>query len=139
MDETIKNDIVKTVLGHYPSVQGIYLFGTHGTEYERPGSDVDIALILPPEQARQEGDLVLSQCRMDLESVLHKDVDLLNARQVSTVLQKEIISTGTILYCADRYALDEFEMLVMSFYQKLNEERAGVLAEGLASGRFYEV
>jgi predicted nucleotidyltransferase len=139
MDETIKNDIVKTVLGHYPSVQGIYLFGTHGTEYERPGSDVDIALILPPEQARKEGDLVLSQCRMDLESVLHKDVDLLNARQVSTVLQKEIISTGTILYCADRYALDEFEMLVMSFYQKLNEERAGVLAEGLASGRFYEV
>jgi predicted nucleotidyltransferase len=139
MDETIKNDTVKTVLGHYPSVQGIYLFGTHGTEYERPGSDVDIALILPPEQAKKEGDLVLSQCRMDLESVLHKDVDLLNARQVSTVLQKEIISTGTILYCADRYALDEFEMLVMSFYQKLNEERAGVLAEGLASGRFYEI
>jgi len=138
VNETTENAIVKIVLRHYPAVQGIYLFGTHGTEYERPDSDVDIALLLPPEQAKKERNLVLSQCRTDLEIALCREVDLVNARQVSTVLQKEIIGSATLLYCADRYALDEFEMLVLSFYQKLNEERAGVLAEGFATGRFYD-
>lgn len=139
MNETDQNAIVKIVLGHYPAVQAIYLFGTHGTEHERPDSDIDIALLLPPEQAKKERDLVLSQCRRDLENVLYRQVDLVNARQVPTVLQKEIVGSATLLYCVDRYAVDEFEMLVLSFYQKLNEERAGVLAEGLASGRFYDV
>lgn len=33
---------------------------------------------------------------------------------------------------------DEFEMLVLSLYQKLNEERAAILNEGLRSGKFYD-
>lgn len=139
MSETTEQAVVKIVLGHYAAVQGIYLFGTHGTEYERPESDVDIALLFPPEQAKAEGDLSLTQCRVDIENALHKEVDLLNLRLASTVFQKEIISSAVLLHCADRYAVDEFEMLVLSFYQKLNEERADVLAEGLASGRFYDV
>jgi uncharacterized protein len=139
MNETAEQAIARIVIGHYAAVQGIYLFGTHGTEYERPGSDVDIALLLPPEQAKKEGNLALSPCRAELEDRLGKEVDLLNLRLVSTVFQKEIIFSAVLLYCADRYAVDEFEMLVLSFYQKLNEERADVLAEGLASGRFYDV
>jgi len=131
--------ITKTVSAHYPEVQGIYLFGSHGTESEWPESDVDIALLLPPEQAKREKNLALSPCRLDLEKALHKEVDLLNLRRVSTVMQKEIIGGGALIYCADRYAVDEFEMLVLSFYQKLNEERAEVLAEGLRTGRFYDV
>lgn len=63
----------------------------------------------------------------------------MNARGVSTVLQKEIIMAERRIFCADRYATDEFEMLVLSFYQKLNEERAEIVAEGLRSGRFYGV
>lgn len=82
---------------------------------------------------------MLSQCRIDLEKTLHKEVDLLNLRRISTVIQKEIIGEGTLIYCADRYAVEEFEMLVLSFYQKLNEERAEVLEEGLRVGRFYDV
>lgn len=41
------------------------------------------------------------------------------------------------VYTGDEYAADEFEMLTLSFYQKLNQERAEVLVEGLQSGRFY--
>ena len=44
--------IVRTVLRHYPDTQAIYLFGSYGTENEWPDSDVDIALLLPPEQAK---------------------------------------------------------------------------------------
>ncbi len=130
--------IIKIVCEHYPAVQGIYLFGTHGTEAQWPDSDIDIALLLPPEQAKQEGSLILSRCRFDLEDALHKEVDLLNARDVSTVFQKEIIG-GSLIHCADRYAVDEFEMLVVSYYQKLNEERREILEAFLKTGRAYAV
>ncbi len=40
------------------------------------------------------------------------------------------------VFCADQYAAEEFEMLVISLYQKLDEQRAEILAEGLGSGKF---
>lgn len=64
-------------------------------------------------------------------------MDLINLREVSTVFQKEIIAADRRIHTGNAYAADEFEMLVLSFYQKLSEERAGILAEGLRSGRFY--
>jgi hypothetical protein len=81
----------------------------------------------------------MSECSLALARALNKDVDLLNARTVSTVFQNEIVSKGRLLYCADQYAVDEFEMLTMSYYQKLNEERAGIIASALADERFINV
>jgi len=130
--------IVNIVLTHYPAAQGIYLFGSHGTGTPWPDSDIDIALLLPHEQSKKEKNLILSKCRFDLEDALQQAVDLLNARQVSTVFQKEIIS-GELIYCADQYAVDEFEMLTISYYQKLNQERAELLESFKKTGRAYSV
>ena len=131
--------ITKIILHHYPAVQGIYLFGSYDTDNVWPDSDIDLALLLPPEQAGKEKNLSLSQCRFDLEDVLSKEVDLLDVRQVSTVFQKEIIFGGRLLYCTDQCAVDEFEMLVISYYQKLNEERGEILKAFYKTGRAYAV
>lgn len=128
-----------TVLRHYPSAQGIYLFGSHGKEAERPDSDVDIALLLPHDVARSVGSLAVSDCRCELEEKLGRAVDLVNARIVSTVLQFQIVMTGRLIYRADTRELQVFEMLVMSFYQKLNEERREILEEFEKTGRAYTV
>lgn len=130
--------IIATALVHYPNLQGIYLFGSSMTDNEWPDSDVDIALLLPPDSSGHTGNLAMSDCAGELARVLGKEVDLLNARTVSTVFRKEIVTTGRLLYCTDRYAVDEFEMLTLSFYQKLNEERHGIIEAALASGRFYQ-
>ena len=135
----LEGKIIQTVLEHYPEVQAIYLFGSFGTGNEWPSSDADIALLLPPKMAKGIGTLAGSDLRLQLEALLTKDVDLINLHQVSTVFQKEIIMADRRIYCADRYAAEEFEMLVLSYYGKLNEERAEILAEGLRSGRFYDV
>ena len=133
----MKADVItKIVITHYPHTQGIYLFGSYMTTDEWPDSDVDIALLLPPEEAKKERRIAVSACSSALARELNKEVDLLNARTVSTVFQNEIISKGRLLYCADRYAVDEFEMLTLSYYQKLNEERAGIIAAALDDGRF---
>lgn len=131
--------IIQTVLAHYPNVQGIYLFGSCMTEDEWPNSDVDIALLLPPLEAKQVRHLPMSDCSIELARALGKEVDLLNARTVSTVFKKEIVSKGRLLYCANRYAVDEFEMLAISYYQKLNEERSEIIDSALADGRFYNL
>jgi hypothetical protein len=44
-----------------------------------------------------------------------------------------------LLYCADQYPTDEFEMLALSSYQKLNEERREILDSILLTGRAYQV
>jgi len=130
-------DIVRIVLGRYPDTQAIYLFGSYGTENEWPDSDVDIALLLPPEQAKAIRMLAMGPLCSELGSLLGKAVDLVNLRVVSTVFQKEIIAADRRIHTGNAYAADEFEMLVLSFFPKLSQERAEILAEGLRSGRFY--
>lgn len=85
--ETVKELIVRNTLAHYPTVQGIYLFGSYGTADERPDSDIDIALLLTPGDAEQAGHLALSDLHLQLSAALGRDVDLLNARLVSTVFR----------------------------------------------------
>ena len=136
--EMVQEAIVQIVLRHYPDVQGIYLFGSYGTEDEWPTSDIDIALLLPPQQAKHPKHLALTPCHLALLECLPHSVDLLNARQVSSVMQIEIIQ-GKLIYCANEYAVDEFEMLTISYYQKLNEERREILEAFWLTGRAYDV
>jgi len=96
-------------------------------------------VLLPPVEAKQAGHLALSEAWEALERALCKEVDLLNLRLVSTVFQKEVIMADRRIYCADAYAADLFEVYVIRSYQLVNEERAEILAEGLRSGRFYDV
>ncbi|MFZ5995456.1 MAG: type VII toxin-antitoxin system MntA family adenylyltransferase antitoxin [Thermodesulfobacteriota bacterium] len=131
--------IIKASLKYYPDLQAIYIFGTYGTDEEWPDSDVDIALLLPWEKAKEAGSLMMSDLCFELESLLHKDVDLINLREVSTVLQKEVIAAGRRIYCADEYAADEFEMLILSYYQKLSEERRDILQSFFETRRAFNI
>lgn len=127
--------IVKTILNFYPDTEAIYLFGTYGTADETGESDADIALLLPFLQAKSVKNLAMSPCCHALEDALQRTVDLINLRTANTVFQHEIIRDGRIIYKTGDYAVDCFEMFVMSSYQKLNEERAGILREVMQSGR----
>jgi uncharacterized protein len=137
MDKT--KAIVDTILAVYPHIQAIYLFGSYGTADEWPDSDVDIALLLSPAEAKEAGSLLLGELHLGLQSLLNKEVDLLNLRRVSTVMQKEVVFSERRIFCADEYATAEFEMLVLSFYQKLNEERREILEAFRESKRAYAV
>ncbi|MGR9106084.1 MAG: type VII toxin-antitoxin system MntA family adenylyltransferase antitoxin [Gammaproteobacteria bacterium] len=129
--------IVQSILEDFPEVQGIYLFGSWGTVDERPDSDVDVALLLPPRASKTRALSDFARLQAKLSVLLHKEVDVLNLRRVSTVFQKEVVMADRRIYTRDEYAAGEFEMLTLSFYQKLNEERREILAEGLRSGSFY--
>jgi len=130
--------IVKTVLHFYPDVEAIYLFGSYLTPDQQQGSDVDVAVLFSHEKARLLKGFAMSDCREALEEALKRTVDLINIRTVNTVFQNEIIQQGRIIYQQHERVVDEFEMLTLSFYQKLNEERAGILEDILETGRILE-
>lgn len=123
----------------FPSTQAIYLFGSyaHGTQHAE--SDVDVAVLLPVREARVAGDLRLSDTALALSRHARRDVDLVNLRLVSTVFQNQIIHTGRLIYSGDEPARREFEMLTLSFYMKLNEERADILRQFRETRRAYDV
>jgi uncharacterized protein len=127
--------IVKTVLRFYPETEAVYLFGSHVTGNQGPESDVDAALLFPPSVAKIRTNLSMSECSRTLEDILNKSVDLINLREVNMVFQHEIIQKGRIIYKRGDYAVDEYEMLVMSLYQKLNDERADILQDIFRTGR----
>ena len=132
--------IVNQILSTHPHAQAIYLYGTWGTEYQRSDSDLDIAVLLPHAEARAVDFWKWAELSVELFRIAGtQKSDLINLRTVPVILRKEIIAADRRIYCADENAADEFEMLTISFYQKLNEERREIVESGLRAGRFYHV
>ncbi len=131
---------VDSILKAYPKTQAIYIYGTWGTEYQRQDSDLDIAVLLPNTTARDIDYSTWGHLSVEVASAAKVDrIDLVNLRTAPVILRKEIIAADRRIYCADENAADEFEMLTLSFYQKLNEERREIVESGLNTGRFYDV
>lgn len=132
-------ELIQTMTDNFPNTQAIYLFGSYAAGEQRADSDMDIAILLPHNESEQAKDLSFSDLKFRLSDIAKVDVDLINLRLVSTVFQNEIINSGKRIYCADETAADEFEALTLSFYQKLNEERADILRDFFESNRAYAV
>ncbi len=128
--------LIQIIQKHYPETQAIYLFGSFVNGEISSQSDVDIALLLPFEFKEE---LMMTGLHFELEQYFKRDVDLINLRTVSTVFQNIIINTGKVIFCTDEYSKGTFEMLVWSFYQKLNEERAEILEAFFKTGKAYAI
>lgn len=131
--------IISAVLKHFPESQAIYLFGSFASNEQVGDSDLDLAVLLGHDKAKAVGSLSMSDLRFELESLLNRDVDLINLRQVSTVFQNEVIMADCRIFESDEYSVDLFEMLSLSYYQKLNEERKALLLEIEQNGRILQI
>ncbi len=140
MDGAAQLNFAQPILAAYPDTQAIYLYGTWGTEGQRQDSDLDIAVLLPPATVHSLDRLTWSRLSDEVAAAAKVEyADLIELRTVSVLLCKEVIAADRRIYCADKYAADEFEMLILSFYQKLNDERREIVESGLRDGRFYDV
>jgi predicted nucleotidyltransferase len=124
---------VKVLRDTLPDVQAIYVFGSVASEQATDESDVDLAVLVPkPVDEEQRWEL---QGR--LAKALGKDVDLIDLRSASAVLRVQVLSTGELLYDANPTLTAEFEAFALADYARLNEERAGILADVKARGSIY--
>ena|SRR5688572_12361883 len=127
------NALIEFVKQAIPDLIALYRFGSQTKGSARTESDVDLAVLAcHPTPALRRFDLA-----QELAAQLHRDVDLLDLRSVSTVMRMQVVSTGECLVAADEAARREFEMYTYSNYARLNEERREILKRVSASGLVY--
>ena len=136
MDRTVFSELTTPILVAHPRTQAIYLYGTWGTEHQRQDSDVDVAVLLPHDDAKQVDRWQWHQLATEVAGKVHVEyADLINLRCVDTTFQAEILRSGRLIHCFDEDARLDFETFVLSRHQKLNRERAGIHKEIINSGR----
>lgn len=127
------NALIEFVRQAIPDFIALYRFGSQAKGSTRPDSDVDLAVLARhPIPALRRFELA-----QELAAQLHRDVDLVDLRNASTVMRMQVISTGECLDAPSESAQREFEMYVYSDYARLNEERREILKRINASGLVY--
>ena len=121
--------VVRLILATCPVTQAIYRYGTWATAAQRVDSDLDVAVLLPHGEAMRVDRWQWHLLAVKLAGAAGTEhADLVNLRRADTTLQAEILRTGRLVHCRDDRERVEFETLVLSMYQKLNDERAGIRA-----------
>ena len=100
----------------------IYLFGSRAQGTYTDKSDWDVAMLC----SQPVDNLYRWELAQELACHLNNDVDLVDLLECSTVLQKQVIDGGVLLYDADSYAA-AFDMQVVSMYSRLQEGRKPII------------
>lgn len=132
-DNTSEQRIAAYLTGRLRGLRAAYLFGSRVTDQSRPDSDYDIAVLA---ESPLSGRLKLELTEA-LADQLGNDVDLVDLSTASTVLRSQIVGTGKLLYTSSDSERQMFEDFVYSDYARLNEERAGILADVKSRGSIH--
>lgn len=127
----LTDKLMQVILRDFPDAQAIYLYGSFARDEQRPDSDIDLAVLLPYPRARAVGNLTMSQTQIDLAHVARRDVDLVNVRLVTPLLQTQATGRGQLIYEGDTNARMEFEMLALSMFQDVNQMRGDIVNDYL--------
>lgn len=127
----MESKIIHLINNYLPDTSAIYLFGSYATGQQNEESDIDIAVLTP----KPIDKLKLFEISTQMAITLNKEIDLIDLKSVYLDFQFEIISTGRLIFSTDQQQVLEYEMIVMSMYQRFNEERRELLEEIGNSGR----
>ena len=108
------NQIIDVVKKHQ-NIIALYLFGSYGTAYQTPLSDVDLAILPSNKQQLSLSDeqAILAEIQEVGET---DDINIINLSKVPITIQMEVISTGTLLYCSDKIELADFKEYLIKRY-----------------------
>lgn len=127
LDATLRKALVDVVRRSVPDVDAIYLFGSIARGRTRPGSDIDVALLLPLGRTLSPAELLATMA--EIGAVTHRTADLsVLDTQAQVVHAKEVVTTGVCLFAKSEERIRSFEMQVLSEYARLLEDRAPVAA-----------
>ena len=120
--------MIATLQAALPNLLAIYLFGSHAQDNAGPDSDIDIAVLVA-------GKLDPLQL-WELAQEIGPNLDILDLRTASTVMQYQIITTGLRLWTKNAQAAI-FESTILSDKTELDTARAPLLADIQREGSIY--
>jgi predicted nucleotidyltransferase len=115
-----------------PELLGVWLFGSEATGHATADSDVDLAVLV----AGKVDPVQLWDLGQQLAVLLDRDIDLLDLRVATTVMQYQVITTGRRLWQKDAQAA-LYECAILSDKTELDSARAALLADIREDGRVY--
>ena len=124
-----------TVLATLPKAWAIYVYGSFAREEDWPHSDLDIAVLLPPEQRIPD----LLELIGEISKQIHRDVDVVDLRRVGDVLRREVLESGRSLFESDPEKVLAWEASAMSRYAHYREEVRDILDDFRRTGIGYGV
>ncbi len=131
---TVRESAVLAALREaFPELQAAWLFGSFAQGTAGPESDIDLAVLVPGEF----DPVALWDTAQRLAARFGYDLDLIDFKRASTVLQHQIVTRGRRLWAADPAAIGAYEAFVLSAKTALDEARAGLLADIRRDGRVF--
>lgn len=94
-------------------IAGVYLFGSFGTEFEQPHSDIDLGIVF-------NRAVTLSE-ELELDAALslhvgHDRIDLVNLNRAPIALQFRALKEGLLVYEGDYFKHSDFIEFVIKAY-----------------------
>lgn len=124
--------VVSALRHAFPNVLAIYAFGSRIQGTAREDSDLDLSVLV----AGYAAPLQLWEQANQLTEILGCAVDLLDLRAASTVMQYQVLTQGRRLWASEP-AAGLFECFALSEKNRLDADRAGLIADIEKSGRVY--
>jgi predicted nucleotidyltransferase len=121
------------LLSAFPNAWAIYVYGSFARGDESPASDVDLAVLLPPDETIADLLGVISE----VATRIHREVDLVDLRRVSDVLRREVLTDSQTLYISRPDQVLEWEGTAISRYQRYREEVRALLEDFASTGIGY--
>ncbi len=116
------------IIKHLQPLPGLMAIWVHGSVVrgtERPGSDLDLALLFHHTVPVSMVDML--SVSGELDSLLGRPVHIGLLSRDNVVFAKEVMASGRLIYCKDQFYCDTFMMYVLSFYAELNRQRKKVM------------
>jgi len=133
----IKKELTRSIISELREqlehLEGVYLFGSRQRGDSGEGSDWDFAFLSREEYTEE----IIWNIKSAIEAKYDVNIDLIDLYKSNTILQIEVIKSGEPVYVGDIHKIREFEFLALSYYQKLNEERAEILEDIKKRGNIY--
>lgn len=122
IDALIEQQII-TLLRTKAKADFIILFGSHAKGTARADSDIDLAYFSHDTMSPYDRFLLAGE----IAALTNCEVDLVNIREIDTVLTMEIFAYGKPIDIQNENEYIRQKMRAYSMYATLNEQRAGII------------
>ena len=127
-----RNAILNLVQSRFPNLLALYAFGSRVTGQATSESDLDLAILVDG----PVDPFAIFTLAGEIAEIAGLEVDLVDLRAASTVMQHQIITTGERWWQRDSRAA-RYEATILNMKTSLDEARAGLIGDILNRGSVY--
>lgn len=127
-----RNAILNLVQSRFPNLLALYAFGSRVTGQATSESDLDLAILVDG----PVDPFAIFTLAGEIAKIAGLEVDLVDLRAASTVMQHQIITTGERWWQRDSRAA-RYEATILNMKTSLDEARAGLIGDILKRGSVY--